>query len=266
MSLEKIEKIQTRMEIITQKWWFFLVFIFIQFIPPYSSKGFGASEIGMVIGEVLGHALLYNFSSFYSIFKILPLVLVVCIFLFRNSVVRIFNLYVAIAYILFAFLQSIAFTEKYGLIIITVNILMFLLVALSWFWEALVRKNDFTPSLRLTRKYWMIPLVFVAFWYPINPDTMKPEFNLLYLLTNEAGLTFCMMTPLYIFLLILHHPRNNLVTLRVTSLVGTIVGLYNIFTNFIILPGLLWWNGILHLPLISISIYGLIISLRKKTK
>jgi hypothetical protein len=93
---------------------------------------------------------------------------------------------------------------------------------------------------------------------------MCPDFNIIYLLTNEAGLTFCMMTPVYISLLILHYPRINLVTLIVTSLVGTIIGIYNILTNFIMFPSLLWWNGILHLPLILISVYGLIISLRKK--
>ncbi len=73
-----------------------------------------------------------------------------------------------------------------------------------------------------------------------------------------------MMTPLYISLLILYHPRINIVTLRITSLVGAMIGFYNTLTNFIIFPGLLWWNGILHLPLISISMYGLIISLKKR--
>lgn len=264
MSVENLEKIQTKLELITRKWWFFLIFILIQFIPPYASKGFEVAETGKFIGEVLSHSLVYNFPTFYSIFKILPLVLVICIILLRDRIARIFNLYVAITYLLFAFLQNIAFTEKYGLAIITINMVMFLLVALFWLWEALVQKNDFTSPTKLSKKYWIIPLVFLAFWYPINPETMGPDFNILYLLTNEAGLTFCMMTPVYISLLILYYPRINLVTLRVTSLVGAIIGFYNILTNFILFPSLLWWNGILHLPLISISIYGLIISLRKK--
>jgi len=263
MFVKDLENIQRKLELITRKWWFFLFFILIQFIPPYASKGFEISEIGVVTGEVLSHSLIYNFPTFYSIFKILPLVLVICIILLRNRVTRIFNLYVAITYLLFAFLQSIAFTEKYGLAIITINMVMFLLVALFWFWEALVQKNDFTSPTKSSMKYWIIPLAFVAFWYPINPETMGPNFNILYLLTNEAGLTFCMMTPVYISLLILYYPRINLATLRVTSLVGTIIGLYNILTNFIMFPSLLWWNGILHLPLISISVYGLIISFRK---
>ncbi len=264
MFVKDLEKIQTKLELITRKWWFFLFFILMQFIPPYASKGFEVAETGKFIGEVLSHSLVYNFPTFYSIFKILPLVLVICIILLGNRIARIFNLYVAITYLLFVFLQNIAFTEKYGLAIITINMVMFLLVALFWLWEALVQKNDFTSPTKSPRKYWIIPLAFLAFWYPINPETMGPDFNILYLLTNEAGLTFCMMTPVYISLLILYYPRINLVTLRVTSLVGAIIGFYNILTNFILFPSLLWWNGILHLPLISISVYGLIISLRKK--
>jgi len=264
MSVNNLEKIQIKLELITRKWWFFLIFILIQFIPPYASKGFEISEIGMVTGEVLSHSLVYNFPTFYSIFKILPLALLICIILLRNRAARIFNLYVAITYLLFAFLQNIAFTEKYGLAIITTNIVMFLLVALFWIWEALVQKNDFTSPTKLSKKYWIIPLAFLAFWYPINFETMGPDFNILYLLTNEAGLTFCMMTPVYISLLILYYPRINIVTLRITSLVGVIIGFYNILTNFIMFPSLLWWNGILHLPLISISVYGLIISLKKR--
>ncbi|MGB3346889.1 MAG: hypothetical protein WBA71_06545 [Candidatus Humimicrobiia bacterium] len=241
ISLENLEKMQRKLELITRKWWFFLIFILIQFIPPYASKGFEVTETGKFIGEVLSHSLVYNFPSLYFIFKILPLVLVIGIILFRNRVTRIFNIYVVSTYFLFAFLQNIAFTEKYGLAIITINMVMFLLVALIWIWEAAIQKNDFSSPTKLSKKYWIIPLAFIAFWYPINPETMGPNFNILYLLTNEAGLTFCMMTPVYISLLILHYPRINLVTLRVTSLIGAIIGFYNILTNFIIFPNLLWW-------------------------
>ena len=94
---------------------------------------------------------------------------------------------------------------------------------------------------------------------------MKPDFNPLGLFTNVAGVTFCMMTPVYVGLLTIYYPRVNITTLRVTSLVGLIIGLYNMNLNFIISPGILWWNGILHIPLLSISLYGLILSLKKET-
>ena len=190
--------------------------------------------------------------------------MIIGIILLGNRATRIFNIYVAISYVLFAFLQNIAYTEKYGLAIITINVAMFLLVAFSWFWDLLVQKNNFSSLWKYKSKYWMFFLSFIAFWYPINSETLKPDFNILYLFTNEAGLTFCMMTTVYISLLILHYPEINLVTLRVTSLVGMIISFYNILSNFFLYSDLLWWNGILHLPLLIISAYGLLISLRKK--
>jgi hypothetical protein len=272
MSEKNFEKMPNQLELITKRWWFYLFFILLQFVPPYiskgldMSKGFKMSEMGWVTGEILTHALIYNYKAIYPLFKIIPLLLIIGIIWFKNRITFIFDLYVAISYLLFAFLQSIAYTEKYGLAILTINLVMFLIVSFYWFWEASVRKNDFSAPNQSSRKYWVIPLAFLAFWYPINIDTMKPDFNLLYLFTNMAGLAFCLMTTVYIALLLLYYPKVNITTLKVTSLVGTIIGLYNLLTNFIIAPQLLWWNGILHLPLIFMSIYGLIISGKKVTK
>jgi len=73
-----------------------------------------------------------------------------------------------------------------------------------------------------------------------------------------------MMTPAYLAILTLYYPKVNIATLRVTSLVGTIIGFYNMMTNFLIDPGKLWWNGVLHIPLVVISIYALVLSLKSK--
>jgi len=72
-----------------------------------------------------------------------------------------------------------------------------------------------------------------------------------------------MMTPVYLAVLILHWPRVNAATLRVTSFSGIIVAFWNVIVNFFIAPDTLWWNGILHLPLLFISIYAFILSFRK---
>jgi membrane protein implicated in regulation of membrane protease activity len=51
--------------------------------------------------------------------------------------------------------------------------------------------------------------------------------------------------------------------MRVTALTGLVIALYNILVNFIFLPGVLWWNGILHLPLLFISLCALILAYRR---
>jgi len=92
---------------------------------------------------------------------------------------------------------------------------------------------------------------------------MMPDFNPLYLLTSGAGLTFCMMTPVYLAVLTLHYPKVNMATMRVTNLVGIIITVYNVVLNFFMEPAILWWNGVLHIPLLCISGYGLCLSLKK---
>jgi len=263
MKEENIEKIQRKLESITRKWWFFLIFILIQFIPPYTSKAIPLSEIGRGTREILSNAIVFLCTPLFPIFKIIPLILVISIIIFRNRVSRLFSFYVAVSYVLFAFLQSIAYTEKYGLGILTLNLLMVLIVAIFWFWEIIAQKNDFTVQKQPLWRYWVIPFAFIAFWYPANSDTFMPDFNPIYLFTNVAGLTFCMMTPVFLAVLTMYYPRVNIATLRVTGLVGSIIGFYNMWVNFFISSGKLWWNGVLHIPLLSISLYAFVLSLQK---
>lgn len=61
--------------------------------------------------------------------------------------------------------------------------------------------------------------------------------------------------------LTVHHPRVNLSVLRVTSLVGVIIGLGNMWLEIVLKPAY-WWVGVLHIPLLSISAYGLVLSFR----
>jgi len=263
MNTEKLEKAQTKLEWITRKWWFYLLLVLLQFVPPYAAKGISMADIGWITGEVLSHGIVYNLTVLYPIFKVIPIALIILIIFLKNRATLLFSIYAGISYVLFAFLQNIAVTEKYGLAIITINLIMFLLVAAFWFWESVVRKNVLIMEKQPLWKYWVVPIAFIAFWYPANPNTLLPDFNPIYFFTNMAGLAFCLMTPVYLAVLTLYHPKVNIVTLRVTSLVGIIIALYNMWVNFLIAPAQLWWNGVLHIPLLSISIYAFALSFRK---
>jgi len=120
------------------------------------------------------------------------------------------------------------------------------------------------PFMLTIYRYWVALLAFLAFWYPLNPDTMKPDFNPLYFLTSSAGLTFCMMTPVYLAILTLYYPKINMATMRVTGLVGIIIASYNVLLNFFLEPSLLWWNGVLHIPLLCIPGHSLELSLKRR--
>ena len=252
-----------KLELITRKWWFFLLFVLLQFIvPPYASKGYNfPQDWGKVISHTLGHAIVYQHPQIYPIFKIIPIILLIGVFVFRNRLARLFALYVCFSYMLFAVGQNIAVTEEYGVSICTINVVMFLLAAALWAWEAVVLQNDFTLKKKPLWRYWVVPLAVLAFWAPAGRG--KPDFNPVYLFTNGAGTAFCMMTPVYVGLLTLYWPKVNMATLRVTSLVGFIISLYNMHLNFIVAPATRWWNGVLHIPLLAISLYGLILSLKR---
>lgn len=252
---------QGKLERITRKWWFFGLFVLIQFIPPYASKGYKIEDWGKVIQHALGNAIVYKHPEIYPIFQVIAILAIIGILVLGNKFARVFGIYVAVSYVLFAIGQSIAFTDKYGVSMCPINLVMFLIVAGFWTWEAVVLENDYTLRKLPIWRYWVVPLAVLAFWFPMNWRTLRPDFNPILLVTNGSGLAFCLMTPVYLALLSLYWPRVNIATMRVTSIVGIIIGLYNMakFANF----SRLWWLGILHIPLLIISVYGLILSLKR---
>lgn len=259
-------KVQNKFDLITRKWWFIIGFILVDLLlPPIVTKGYDPSNMGEIIPYLILHSLLTSdsISLLYPIFKILPIILIFVLIFSGNRFGRIFSFYVGINYILFAVLQYISITDTYGFAVVSGNFLLTLIVALSWFWEFIVNRNDFTPRKINLIRFWVIPLAIFAFWFPLNSESMKPDFNLSHIFTNPAGLAFCNMTPVYLAILTLYYPSVNISTLRITSLLGVIIGCFNVLINFIFNPDILWWFGVLHLPLLFISIYALILSFRK---
>jgi hypothetical protein len=78
-------------------------------------------------------------------------------------------------------------------------------------------------------------------------------------MANDAGLTFCMMTPVVLAVLTLFHPTVNPAVLRVSSFVGMLLGAVNMIVWFG-LESWGWWMGVLHIPLVVISIYAFVLS------
>lgn len=257
---------QGRLELVTRKWWFLLVFILLGTAsPPITTRPYDPARTGEVIGHLPRYSLLAkgHFERLYPIFKVAPIVLILGLVFLGNRVRRIFSIYLGVAYVIFAIVQSVAITDKYGFGVVTGNFVLMAVVALFWFWEAFGNRNDFTPRKIPRIRYWVVPLAAIAFWYPLDIRTMKPDFAPAYIVTNLAGLAFCTMTPVYLALLSLYYPTVNIAALRVTALARMIIGFWNIIVNFIFKPDLLWWNGVLHLPLVAISTYAFILCFRR---
>jgi hypothetical protein len=156
-----------------------------------------------------------------------------------------------------AIFQNISLETQFGYAILLGNIIIQGLVIITWIYEIKVQKNDFSKINITWWKILCLLLGFFAFWMPSKNGLM--HFSFIDLFINEAGLTYCMITPVALSVLLLYYPDVNRVTLRVTAFVGLYFGIMNMLTWFV-LNTEFWWMGVLHLPLLMNSIIGLICS------
>ena len=262
MRRENVVRIQEKLDWVTHKWWFFLLFLILFFVPSYGSKGLDPREAPQFAITVVSNALIYSYPSLFPVFKVVPILLILSIVFLGNKMTRVFNIYVATISVLFALFQTMAFTEEYGFAVLTGNLASYSVVAVFWIWEVVAKQNDFTPQKRPPWKYWVVPLAFLAFWYPVDLDTLMPDFAPIYILTSQSGLTYCMMTAVYLAILTLYYPKVNRSTLRATSFAGIITGVLNVM-QFFLRTRYSWWMGVLHLPLLTISVYAFVLSFSK---
>jgi len=248
---------------ITRRWWFAALIILFQFLPPYASNGI--HSVPNFLATHLMNAPMHHLGDWQIIFKLVPILFILGIIFFGNRFSRIFAVYAGFAYLCFNLLQNFSYTPEYGLGILSQNLITMLLVALFWFWEAAAGQNNFSPVKITPLKWLFIALAFLAFWDPINAVTRMPDFNLLYLINNPGGAAFCMMTPVFLAVLITFYPKVNLALLRINSLAAVIIGIFNVLVVFSN-PAVQWWFGVLHLPLFILGAYGLIIGYRPTPK
>ncbi len=241
---------------VIQIYWPILVTVLLGCIPPFSSVGYSLWEIGRVNAYILTHTITSAIHPPYPVFKIIPMILIFAIFRYGNQARKLFSIYATISYILFAFSQSISITKIYGVGICLTSFLLSLWIAGFWLYETIHPKNDFSPRKQPIWKYWVFIPALLAFWEPVNPISGLPDFQFSYWITSSAGLSFCMMTPLYLAILITFFPKVNHSILLITSLVGLGYALGNLYIAFFFNIHY-WWVGILHIPLLILSITGL---------
>ena len=68
-----------------------------------------------------------------------------------------------------------------------------------------------------------------------------------------------MMTPVVLAVLTLYDPTTNRTVLRISSFAGMLLGAVNMIVWFVVEPWG-WWMGVLHLPLIVISVYAFVLA------
>lgn len=247
---------------VAHQWWFLALILLLQLIPPFTSRSYDLRQWAMVNAYILTHPVKASLTGLFPVFQVTPLILIALLLIIGNKARRIFSAYVVFSYVGIALLQNISISDRYGFAICTANLLTFIILAGMWSWETIFPKNDFTAHKHPFWKYWIVLLALLPFWEPVHPFTLQPDFNPAYILTSGAGLSFCLVTPLYLALLMLYFPRVNKSLLVATGFVGVIISLGNMALEFVIFP-IYWWIGILHIPLFIISLVSLWLSVKE---
>lgn len=258
----RVEHFQQGLEAITLKWWFYLLLLVVFFLPSYASEGLDPRNTSDLVAQVLRNSLLHRYAGVFPLAKLAPTVLVVGLAVRPQRFRKAFSGYVALLYLALAFLQNTAMTTQYGLAVLSGNLTLMLCVSAIWFWELAAGRNTFVPQHPSLWRWWVAPLAFLAFWLPID-QSLSPSFSIAALWANEAGLTYCMMTPVILAVLLLFHPSVNRAAMRVSGFVGLLFGLINMVTWFGLTPGA-WWMGVMHVPLLLLSIAAFVLALRRQ--
>lgn len=255
-------------ETITATWWFLtLIPIIFFFSPPYMQKNsYPLSDFSKwyeTIGFIGSNNLTGVFTKYSTIMNLTALAIVILLFALKNKFRGYFSIFISIMMIFYGITQNTSYTQENGIGIITCSYIVLPILSGIWIWEAFICKNDFTKPKNLN--IWTIIAfcgALFAFWNPINPKTLTPDFNPLYFLTNGGSSMFCTMTPLLIAILFLIYPNINTAALRVTGIIGLSIGTIQVVMHLIILFNTNWWIGVIHIPVFSLSLAAVIVSFK----
>ena len=241
-----------------RKWLYpvvYLMFVVISIIPVYAEKPYAPQDTQDVIIN-LQMVSLEPYKQFGPVFHVATLLIVALIVVFGDRMGRVLAAYMGLDYLVIAVVQSMGTTEKYGFVIQTGSLIASVLLGIAWIVVAV--RGALEPSYKNVPllRYLLLPLAILAFWAPYNSE-VQPYFNPTLLITSpDYGLTFCFSTAVFLFLLVLFYPRVDVFVYRITAFNGLLYGLFNM-THFFN-PQLVWM-GVLHLPLLVISLCALLL-------
>ena len=250
------------MEKFIYKKWFKILLVLVMFCPLITEQKYNPQYTTNVIGSVLEHPYINNIGVGLIITKIILLVVCLLPLLMKEKSCKYILGYYGVILLFVGLFQNMSNTE-YGFTFIIGNMIVQYIVSICCFNDVIKSKSKISKEDLNKKALWIIPLMILAFLMPYIIENNKIIPSISTIFTNEAGVTYCMITPVIIGMLILFSKNIDKATINIISFVGLSFGIFNMMTwfGFNIKD---WWMGILHLPLLIISIYGLRISKIKK--
>ena len=244
-----------------RKWLYpvlYIAFLIVSMLPLYTEKPYAPQETQDVIIKLL-MVVTTPYKAYAPIFHVLTLLLVALIAWQPAKMGRVLAGYIGLNYLIIALVETMGTTSQYGFVLHTGAMVLYGVLGLVWLVVAF--RNELQISFRSIswQHLLLLPLALLAFWapYAVSGDGVRPDFNpLLLLVSPDYGLTFCFTTPIFLFLLILSYPQVNMLAYRITAFIGLMYGVFNLTHWF---TPELRWMGVLHLPLLILSVYAFIL-------
>lgn len=260
-----------------RRWWPTRALIIIAFmIPPYASSGYGPAEVTRIITATLREPLI-NHRAFLNPIATGLLAAMVLLAFFsaftgrrrsgreEQNAARALLIVYAIFLLVTGFLQNMSVTGEWGFTWIVGNTLVSVIVAVVLFPDiahrfSAIRRHDFRPAMSWTLALglfaYIAPYSLSEAGAPVLPGAGEP------LLIGTSGITYCFLTPVFLAVLLCFHPGIHSGTLSVIGFAGLGFGLVNMPIWFLI-HSESWWMGVLHLPLLILSITALTVAHRR---
>ncbi len=234
----------------------YILLILIAFLPPIAEVPYDPRNTQDVIWHILA-ANARPYPAWGWVFHVATLSLIALAAWRPAWAGRAIPAYFGVNYWVIAAVQTHAVTEKYGFALHTGALVAEVLLGFLWLWVAW--RGRLQVSFREVPNWrWLLaPLALLAFWTPVatGGNRIVPDFNPLLLLTSsDYGFAYCLMTPVFLFLLILFYPGVDPFAFHVTAFNGLLYGLFNL-THWAS-PDTMWM-GVMHLPLQVMSIVAL---------
>lgn len=247
--------------------WFKVVLTIILFLPSITQFPYSSQDTTKVVVAVMSHPFTSQIPVLFPISKVILLLAVILPFVLKKFSERVLLGYYCTILFVVGIFQNMAYTDVYGFAWLLGNTLVQFAVLLYCLYDLLYKKSVIKKEYLNKRWLWVLAPMLLAFLMPFTTDpngVIKPYFGLP-ILWNEAGLTYCMITPVVIGMLLIFSKGIYKPVLSVVSYVGLLFGILNMMTWFGF-QSQNWWMGILHLPLLVLSFLGLVVARREKQK
>lgn len=244
---------------------FKMMLLLLFFTPAYTQIPYDPMYTPEVIASVLSQPLIGHIAFLLPLAKVFLFIMVMAVLINPNRYSRLFFGYYTLLLIVVSIFQNMAVTQAYGFVWLIGNSLVIFIVAGFCLFDFLKGKTIFSRKNFEMKRLWVIIPMLLAFLMPYSINAqgaIEPGLGWMVFM-NEAGVTYCMITPVMIGVMILFVKDTYELTLFIVSFIGFVFGLMNMLTWFIF-QAESWWMGVLHLPLVLLSSYALYLNRTKR--